>query len=667
MLRTFTLILNKLLASLYLIVSSSIFIMAGACSCILPGLLVTYIVVLLARINMNLIKRDIVLFLFGAWAVSFMMLISLINMIRYAISVPLHQNKTKDPILTHLIEEVAKELNTTPFYAIHLNSEVDISTFYIGKHKSLNLSLPFLSFLTKNELKAVIFHEYTHHHGGSMLLQRTHYRTMIFFATLMTSISKAYESIEDLRKDHFVLGYLMRSHVFSFLPLLFILIVCRLYLNLMSIILNNPKYEYYCDSVAAQYVGGNILASALQKVLDLQLANELILKDIQARNDDFTFELNNRSYLRTLDAMIKDLRELNPKYRVDCFNMRTTSHPSLKSRIERVGKFNIVLDESKPILSKLEVEDRIDDLPDSEYLTIAREIVRQRQEEKDKRLNEELEKNNRLRVLQEGASNSGKAEIILRWIRDQKYWIRHNVIVDGKCVDEIGPTKEESCVSLKPGLHTLSVATFLCGLRVESTDVIELALLDGQCIEFECTKSSASNALMIERKDKVTLYVSPHGYLQPSQVREQLQQRPYWLYFSFNGRVSRKTFQLKFLLPFFLIQLLLSKTQSILIILVNIFLLFPFLGMTIKRFHDRDKSAFDFFFKVYFLGFICFLRYVVSIILDLGTDLDSPNMYVWEILSFFVDACFFALLGHTIFLMTFLKGTNGPNKYGPKP
>ena len=332
----------------------------------------------------------------------------------------------------------------------------------------------------------------------------------------------------------------------------------------MSIILNNPKYEYYCDSVAAQYVGGNILASALQKVLDLQLANELILKDIQARNDDFTFELKNSSYLPNLDAMIKSLLDLNLKYRVNCFNQRTTSHPSPKSRIERVRKFNIVLDESKPILSNLEVEERIDDLSDSDYLTIAKEIVRQRKEEQNKRLNEELEQNfnNKLRVLHEGASNLGKADS------------------------------------------------------------------------------------------------------QQSQAREQLQQIPYWLwlYFSFNGRVSRKTFQLKFLLPFFLIQLLLSKTQSILNILVYIFLLFPFFGIALKRCHDRDKSGSHFLLEVFYLGIIRLFKHYVSISLAI---MDSPSMEL-KIISFLSDACIFALLGHIIFSMTFLKGTNGPNKYGSK-
>jgi uncharacterized membrane protein YhaH (DUF805 family) len=110
------------------------------------------------------------------------------------------------------------------------------------------------------------------------------------------------------------------------------------------------------------------------------------------------------------------------------------------------------------------------------------------------------------------------------------------------------------------------------------------------------------------------------------------------LFFSFHGRVSRSIYWLKFMLPYFLIYIVLVMldvssgsfdstigygTYSGLFAIVG---LIPSLAMGIKRCHDRDRTGWFLF---------------VSLI---------PLINIWVLIE-----------------LWFLKGTDGANKYGPDP
>jgi uncharacterized membrane protein YhaH (DUF805 family) len=106
---------------------------------------------------------------------------------------------------------------------------------------------------------------------------------------------------------------------------------------------------------------------------------------------------------------------------------------------------------------------------------------------------------------------------------------------------------------------------------------------------------------------------------------------PAQILFSFQGRIPRKTFWLWGVLALVLVALFLVLLLGILGIeddktegLVNVVLLWPALAVSIKRWHDRDKSGW---------------WVLISLIPVIGT--------IWTIVE-----------------NGFLRGTEGPNRFG---
>ena len=118
------------------------------------------------------------------------------------------------------------------------------------------------------------------------------------------------------------------------------------------------------------------------------------------------------------------------------------------------------------------------------------------------------------------------------------------------------------------------------------------------------------------------------------------------LYLSFSGRISRRTYWLKGVLPMVIISVVLNIFVSLLAALggrdgggllgglaglislvVGIALIWPILAISIKRWHDRDKSGW---------------WVLIGLVPLIGG--------LWQLIE-----------------CGFLAGTPGPNKYGPAP
>jgi len=69
------------------------------------------------------------------------------------------------------------------------------------------------------------------------------------------------------------------------------------------------------------------------------------------------------------------------------------------------------------------------------------------------------------------------------------------------------------------------------------------------------------------------------------------------LYLSFEGRIGRQTYWLKGVLPFFIIGMVAAvidyyaDTNNVLSTIVSILLIWPGLAVSVKRWHDRNKSG----------------------------------------------------------------------------
>jgi uncharacterized membrane protein YhaH (DUF805 family) len=148
------------------------------------------------------------------------------------------------------------------------------------------------------------------------------------------------------------------------------------------------------------------------------------------------------------------------------------------------------------------------------------------------------------------------------------------------------------------------------------------------------------------------------------------------LLFSLEGRISRKPYWIGILVivmssivltmalgPMFGLSIEELKNEARpsaavkLDLLVNLIVLWPGLAITIKRLHDRNRSA--------IWGIALYALFGLAIILQLlgliGTPQSPDPVYIVVLL---------AMLGIGLWLFVdlgFLRGTNGVNDYGPDP
>ena len=136
------------------------------------------------------------------------------------------------------------------------------------------------------------------------------------------------------------------------------------------------------------------------------------------------------------------------------------------------------------------------------------------------------------------------------------------------------------------------------------------------------------------------------------------------LLFSFRGRINRAKYWLITILSILLVgvvvfaAIMLMSSQAAGTIILAIVLLgilvigvvWSGLAVGAKRLHDRDKSA-----------WWLLLFYVAPGVLEgIGDRLDAPVAYAVYLLEFGIWLWAFIELG-------VLRGTNGPNEYGPDP
>ena len=328
---------NLLLSWLYTLTSITIFIILQIFACIGPSILGFLIFSISKKYDPSSIQPN--LYVVGGFSTSIIMFINLLRCLKDAVRIPKQDNIADDIKILSLVEKVADDVGVSRFEAVYLNSGLDISTFYIGRGRYLNLSVIALTYLTEEELKAVIAHECGHHHHNAMLINRSYYRSFLFFESFVKALTETISTIQRRAKE---ISFLMFFYVYSPIALYGILpslYIYDLFLSFMRILIRNSEYEYYCDWVAAKYSGGNILASALHKVFDLHIAYNIISKGYI--NNEYkiipNLNLNNieKLYVENMNREFLNVRCLNPKERSEAAAKKTDTHPSLLSRIEK--------------------------------------------------------------------------------------------------------------------------------------------------------------------------------------------------------------------------------------------------------------------------------------------------------------------------------------------
>lgn len=134
-----------------------------------------------------------------------------------------------------------------------------------------------------------------------------------------------------------------------------------------------------------------------------------------------------------------------------------------------------------------------------------------------------------------------------------------------------------------------------------------------------------------------------------------------YLYTSFNGRINRKPYWIAALL-LMVAGLVLQAAATLLMgplagMIVGIVFLYPSFALTVKRAHDRNRP-------MWLVGTFFVLMVLITLLTppDIEQMKASPSTLfllaatVWLVMSLFflVDLCF-------------LRGTAGPNRFGPDP
>ncbi len=341
-------ILNIVLAAIYTLVHLVLFSLIHALAICAPlvvgALLMSAMNSLLGKVPASGV------FLLGGLLASGATLVGTVRMIRIGLDTDLAGLPNPPKEIVMLARQVSDKVGVSHFHDIRITQGAECATLYAGRKRVLMIGLLLIKYLTRNELAAVIAHECGHHHYGSMLPNRIHYRAFMFvlgFSTMLVS------RIEIMRgKEDDAIGGAMG------LALLPQVVLLHGYVHLMRALgtaLRQPDYEFYCDHVAAATFGESNLASALRKVTDLTIVLD--------RTDTALSSVKGRSWLLVIHNKYRRLQEGyddGARYALD--ESATNTHPSLKSRIGRLKncafKASVTeKDDATTVLSEATVDD----------------------------------------------------------------------------------------------------------------------------------------------------------------------------------------------------------------------------------------------------------------------------------------------------------------------
>src|SRR5215217_8754564 len=137
----------------------------------------------------------------------------------------------------------------------------------------------------------------------------------------------------------------------------------------------------------------------------------------------------------------------------------------------------------------------------------------------------------------------------------------------------------------------------------------------------------------------------------------------------FEGRINRKPFWIGNLIIVAVVIVLViallaltdvdlgSRNYRIGEAIFSLVLLYPCMALAVKRFHDRDRSgAFALIFAV---------PYLIQVVTDLLGYSGDPN--TWNTLDYLLNGIIGIVSLWFLIELGFLRGTPGPNRYGPDP
>ncbi|HEX9063390.1 MAG TPA: M48 family metallopeptidase [Clostridia bacterium] len=241
--------------------------------------------------------------------------------------------KEKQNELIDFINELCNKMNTKIPDHILLHAEPEffvqqgkVSTFSgVVKGRILAIGMPLLNYLNKNELRAILSHEFAHFTGQDTLYSA--YILPVYESTI-TAINnmQAYTSNKENS------GFLM-------LPMILPLFILKTYYKIFN--LSNMKRsrerEKRADIIACQYCGSEDFKNALTKAVSFSgIFSNNATPQILGLLEKGKVYVNYYGYLRDCEKSVNELSDTYKNRALDEKTDRHSSHPSLNDRLKYV-------------------------------------------------------------------------------------------------------------------------------------------------------------------------------------------------------------------------------------------------------------------------------------------------------------------------------------------
>jgi uncharacterized membrane protein YhaH (DUF805 family) len=145
------------------------------------------------------------------------------------------------------------------------------------------------------------------------------------------------------------------------------------------------------------------------------------------------------------------------------------------------------------------------------------------------------------------------------------------------------------------------------------------------------------------------------------------------LWFSFQGRASRRDYWVRFVFLSIVVTIIaylvdgIANAGGLILVIWQLIFLWPTFALGVKRYHDRGKSGRSFVFLECALLALCTVAAIASfpVARAQAAGAQPPSLYVGIMFT-----ATFAIIVLAVYLLVAIgvrKGEAGPNRYGPDP
>ena len=274
--------------------------------------------------------------------------------------------RSDEPELFKMIDEIVKEAETNFPKKVYLSNDVNASVFYDSSfwsmffpiQKNLTIGVGLINTTTKQELKAILSHEFGHFSQRSMKVGSYVYNVNQIIFNLVNDDESYRNSIEKFASFSGYFSIFASLAIFITSKIQWVLAKMYSYVNIRHMALSR-EMEFHADEVAANIAGSISLEESL---LRLELANNSynnVLNFYEARISKNQSSKNIYREQFFVMNFLAEQSELETKYDLPYVKLAESglfnksklnienqwaSHPSTEDRVAKLRHLNIVKD-----------------------------------------------------------------------------------------------------------------------------------------------------------------------------------------------------------------------------------------------------------------------------------------------------------------------------------